>query len=113
MSNNFEQLQKDLCDCWEEIVSVRKSHATSINDKRYEEIHKQYRDILSKISDLIQEGMSYINSVVTCSSTASRKRRAELRLRQLKEKQETEHRSEEVCHELELQSARHYLLLVS
>ncbi|XP_060589840.1 uncharacterized protein LOC132744996 [Ruditapes philippinarum] len=59
----------------------------------------------------IQEGTNCTNSVVTCSSTASRKRRAELRLPQLKEKQETERRSEEARRELELQSARHELEL--
>jgi hypothetical protein len=48
------------------------------------------------------------NSVVTCTSTVSCKRRAEL---QSKEKQAAKRRSKEVRRELELQSARHELEL--
>ncbi|KAL4224127.1 hypothetical protein ACF0H5_017580 [Mactra antiquata] len=46
-------------------------------------------------------------SVISHSSTVSRKQKAELRLRKLREKQEAERRSEDAKREVELQTARH------
>ncbi|KAL4238791.1 hypothetical protein ACF0H5_003498 [Mactra antiquata] len=59
----------------------------------------------SSSKDDVEIGMK--KSVKSYSSTASRKRKAELRLLQLRERQEAERRSEEAKREVELQTARH------
>ena len=77
-----QQLRKELCDCWDEMVDVCNKCETSINQEKFKEMQERYKLLLSQASDSDKEDTSCENSISSRSSAASRKRRAELRLRQ-------------------------------
>ncbi|XP_045209072.2 uncharacterized protein LOC123560989 [Mercenaria mercenaria] len=105
--SGFEQLQKELCDCWEQLLDVRRRCEASINENKLTEMKERYSFLLSRMSYSSENNTNRGSSVSSHNSAASRKRKAELRLRQIQEKQELERKSEELRRELELQTARH------
>jgi hypothetical protein len=105
--SGFQQLRKELCDCWEELVGLRQRCEASINDDKFKEMQERYNFLLSRVSDSGEDHTNRGSSASSHNSAASRKRRAELRLRQVRERQEIERKSEELRRELELQTARH------
>ena len=45
-----QQLRKELCDCWDEMVDVRNKCETSINQEKFKEMQERYNCYLKPVT---------------------------------------------------------------